>query len=471
MTLSDTVLRNIFISFLGRVYTALLTFVVVAVLLPRILSEEGFGIFSFYLTVFTILGVIIDFGSNAIAVRDGSKEPGRMGSLLHSLTWLRGGMSLFCFAAACGVGFLFEEGREARILVVLAAIHLFFHTLGGFGVIFQVQMKFGWMVLAQTIGHTCFFAVALAFFLSGRDDPFLYLFAVGAGLAISNTIFFFLGRRHLPGPIRGGSSEFLRLFREALPLGISAVTAIAFFQIDTILIRPLEGEEAVGLYSAAFRMLTFTIMVPVLFNQVLLPVYSRYISSDPRRFLRIFRRAVLYMGVVGAPVSVALAVLAGPVLLLIFPETYIRSEACLKILGLAVAIIFVTYPHVSVLIATGRQATFTWISVVGLLLNVALNLVLIPLFSIEGAAWATVATEAYVLLAASISIRRHEGYWAFSAGTVKIVPAAAAIGAAAWLLRGEPILLVMAVLAVLLGGILFFFKMIPFDLEEDENRY
>ena len=470
MTLSDTVIRNVVISFLGRIYTSLLTFVVVALLLPRVLSAEGFGIFSFYLTLFTILGVIIDFGTNAIAVREGSKEPARMGALLHSLTCLRGMLSLLCFAAACGLGVLFEPGRDARFLVVLAALHLFFHTFGGFGVIFQVQMKFGWMVFGQTIGHSCFFVVALILYLRDRNDPFIYLLAFGAGLALTNLLFFFLGRRLHAGAIRGGNADFFRLFREALPLGISAVTAIAFFQVDTILIRPIEGEEAVGLYSAAFRLLTFTIMVPVLFNQVLLPVYSRYILSDTRRFVRIFRRAVLYMGIVGLPISAAIGALAGPVLILIFPDTYIRSRTCLEILGLAVAMIFLTYPHVSVLIASGRQLTFTWISVSGLLLNVVLNLIMIPLFSIEGAAWATVVTEAFVLAAASIAVRRHSGFWAFSPEMIKIVPAAGAVGAAAWLLRGEPILHVLTELAALMGGILFLFKLIPFDLDEDENR-
>ena len=54
------------------------------------------------------------------------------------------------------------------------------------------------------------------------------------------------------------------------------------------------------------------------------------------------------------------------------------------------AAIFLAYPHLTVLVASGRQALVAWIAAGSGILNLLLNLLIIPRFAMEGAAWATV---------------------------------------------------------------------------------
>lgn len=469
MTQSSKIFENVVLTMVGRIYTGVLTFVIVAIFLPRVLTGEGFGIYAFYSTLFIILGVIVDFGSNTIAVREGARAPERLGAIVHSLTLLRLRMGLLCFVAAIVLAFIFEETWQERLLVAGAALHLLFHSVGGFGAIFHVQMKFSAVVFASALGHTAFFAASLVLFVCGWDEPGLYLVAFGAGYALSNVVFFYRGRRLVDGPITAERGEAGRLFREALPLGISAMVSIAYFHVDTILLRPLQGEEAVGLYNAAFRLLTFAILFPVYFNQVILPVISRLATDDPGRLRRVVERAVLYMGVAGIPIAVTLFFLSEQVLRLIYPEPFARAAGCLTILGLAVAIIFVTYPHVSTLIAVGRQKSYTWIASIGLVLNVLLNLIWIPLYSIEGAAWATVVTEAFVLCAAVYCVRSRVRFWALDRRLFRIVPVAGIMAAASWWFSNEPMALVLPGLGLLYVGALFLFGFLPFDMG-DEDR-
>ncbi len=469
MTQSSKILGNIVVTMMGRIYTGLLTFVIVAIFLPRVLTGEGFGIYAFYSTLFIILGVIVDFGSNTIAVREGARAPDRLGAIVHTLTLLRFRMGLLCFGVALVFALVFEEAWQERLLVAGAALHLLFHSIGGFGAIFHVQMKFSAVVFAGALGQTAFFAASLVLFACGRAEPGLYLVAFGAGCALSNVVFFFRGRRLVDRSITAERRDGGRLFREALPLGISAMVSIAYFHVDTILLRPLQGEEAVGLYNAAFRLLTFAILFPVYFNQVILPLISRLATADPGRLRRVVERAVLYMGVAGIPITVSLLFLSEQVLRLIYPEPFARGAGCLTILGIAVAIIFVTYPYVSTLIAIGRQKSYTWIAVIGLALNVLLNLIWIPLYSIEGAAWATVVTEAFVLCAAVYCVRRWARFWALDRRLFRIAPVAGIMAAASWWLSDGPMAVVLPGLGLLYGSALFLFRFLPFDLG-DEDR-
>jgi len=469
MTQSRTVFGNVVVTMMGRIYTGLLTFVIVALFLPRVLTGEGFGIYSFYSTLFIILGVIVDFGSNTIAVREGARAPERLGSIMHSVTVLRFRMALLCFAIAILLVWVFEETWPERLLVAGAALHLVFHSIGGFGAIFHVEMKFSAVVFANAIGHTAFFGASLLLFTCRWSEPGFYLVAFGAGGALTNVIFFFRGRCLVGGPITSGRDDGRRLFREALPLGISAMVSIAYFHIDTILLRPLQGDEAVGLYNAAYRLVTFAILFPVYFNQVLLPLISRLATTDPGRFRRVVERALLYMGVAGIPIAVSLLFLSEEVLRLIYPEPFARAADCLTILGIAVAIIFMTYPQVSTLIALGRQKSFTYIAVIGLGLNVLLNVVWIPLYSIEGAAWATLITEAFVFCATLYFVKRNGRFWALGRRLFPIVPVAGIMAAASWWLCDEPMAIVLPALGLLYGGALFLFRLLPFDLG-DEDR-
>jgi O-antigen/teichoic acid export membrane protein len=443
------------------------------VLLARELSTEDFGIFNFYLTFFYIFLTIIDFGTNTIAVRETSKAPERLPGMLVALMQLRGGLSFLCMLAVWGVAFIFERKWNVRLLVCLAAVHLLFHTFGGFSAVFHVRMRFGYIAFINGLGHTLFLLVSAVALLLGCKNPAVYLIAFGAGMALTNIANGLMSRRFIDAPLKGAKSELGRLFREALPLGISSIMVTVYFYIDTVLLRPLKGEAAVGYYNAAYRMLVFSLMVPVLFNQVIFPVFSRCfqdLKGEKDRIRRIFRRAVLYMGVTGIPAAVALLILARPLVVLVCGADYARSSTCLWILGLAMASIFLTYPHISMLVASGRQVLFAWIAGCSGVVNLGLNLVLIPRYSIEGAAWATVATESLVLVCAVYCVRRFTKMKALDREFMKIPAVASAVGVAGLILQDQNLFWALPVLAAIYIGSLYAVKLLPFDIRDETGN-
>ena len=315
-----------------------------------------------------------------------------------------------------------------------------------------------------------FLLVSALALLLDCTNPAVYLVAFGAGMACTNIGNYFFSRRFIDAPLRGASPELKRLFREALPLGISSIMVTIYFYIDTVLLRPMKGEAAVGYYNAAYRMLVFSLMVPVLFNQVIFPVFARCFA-DPEegraKLERIFRRAVLYMGVIGVPAAVALCFFAKPLLVLVCGPAYARSTTCLWILGLAMAAIFLTYPHISILVASGRQVLFAWIAGCSGILNVCLNLVLIPRFSIEGAAWATVATEGLVLLCAVYCVFRFARMTALNPECVKIPVVAGVVGFTSLFLRNQELYWALPLLGIVYLGTLFAVRLLPFDIQDE----
>jgi len=92
---------------------------------------------------------------------------------------------------------------------------------------------------------------------------------------------------------------------------------------------------------------------------------------------------------------VGITLLAEPIILLLFKPEYIPSILALQIVVWVLPFIFVNYIQGSLLTAMNRQVTYLKITAASLVLNVGMNLVLIPLYSYLGAAFVTVITEIF----------------------------------------------------------------------------
>jgi O-antigen/teichoic acid export membrane protein len=457
----------------GRLYTSLVSFTVIMVMLARVLDPEGFGIFNYYLNLFILLAVLIDFGTNTIAIREASRNRDRLAGLLNALVRFRALLALASLAVVLGIALLNEPDFNLCFWICIASLHLLFYSLGGFNTVFHVHMRFGFVALISASGHTLFLAISAAAYFSGSRNPAIYLVAYGAGMALTNLVNCLLGLRFIPKSREPAKSELGSLVREALPLGISSVMIMFYFYMDTFFLRFMEGEAAVGYYNAAYRILVFSIMVPVLFNQVIFPLFSRFFSDSAAikpGLKPFFNRAVLYMGITGIPAAVALWLLAEPLVVLICGDAYLRSAACLPVLGVAMALIFLTYPHTSLLIASGRQVLFAWITAGGALLNLVLNVILIPNYSILGAAWATVLTELFVLATAIFFLHRRLRVMALNPQLFRIAIAAVAVWGVCSIMQEQSLFLVLPLLGAIYIVLLFILKLLPFDMSDEAGN-
>lgn len=470
MSLSRTIFTSMLAQLSGRLYTAAVSFLVTMVLLARTLTPAGFGIFNFYLTLFNILITIIDFGTNTIAIREASQSQNRLPGLLKALMCIKGIISLASLVALCAIALFLETEESVRYLVCIASFHLLFHCLAGYNTVFHVKMRFGYAAFVSCVGHTVFLGISAVAFVNDCRNPGVYLIAYGAGMVITNLGNFFFGRSMIKDLRGNGRSELGPLLRESLPLGLSTLMITLYFYMDTVLLRVMEGEEAVGYYNAAYRILVFAIMIPVLFNQVIFPIFSRYIGKgeDKRAQLRsVFQRAVIYMGTLGIPAAIVLWLLSDPLIVAICGDTYQRSGECLAILSLAMALVFITYPHTSLLIASGRQSLFAWIALGGAVLNIGLNVLWIPKYSIIGASWATVVTELFICVAAIVCIKRYQGFSALVGELIKVPIMGALCGIAGYLLRAQALYVVLPVIGVLYFAGLYLVRLLPFDIRDE----
>jgi len=183
------------------------------------------------------------------------------------------------------------------------------------------------------------------------------------------------------------------ILRESWPVALSAIFITIYFKIDTIMLSLMKGDEAVGYYNAAYAIMANLIFIPAAYATSIFPVISDYFKSSPDSLVKIFKRSFKYLSSLALPIVVGGAVLSKRIITFIYGEQFYPSIKAFQILIFAAGIIFISNLVSTNITAIHKQRINMWFGLVNVILNISLNLLLIPRWSYIGASVATVATE------------------------------------------------------------------------------
>jgi O-antigen/teichoic acid export membrane protein len=397
---------------LTRLVGAAANFAVLLLLIQR-MPKEDVGLYYFLVNLWNILNVFVDFGGDPIATREIARAPEREGGIFRDFLRAKAmlaGLGLVLFAVTV-VALVDEPDRRWSCLLTAVVLPGFY--LGSFSVLFRVRHAMRWPALALALGHTVFFAGSLAGLLALESSATRFralTLSFGAGTLLGGTLIYLMGRGRLPAA--HGARGAARFLAECWPQGVAALAGILYFYIDTLMLKAMAGDAEAGYYNAAYRLLNFFIYAAGVISMSVMPVLARERRRDPVRFARVYRDTLTLLWLMAAPAAAAGLALAHELMTFLYGDrmaTYQVAVPTLRILLGAGVCTFGGALASTTLIAARRQRSWTVVALLGLGLNVALNLWAIPRFGHRGAAWATLATEAAVLVLCLALVRRGLG--------------------------------------------------------------
>jgi O-antigen/teichoic acid export membrane protein len=431
--------RGTFLQMLGRLWSAACTLVILR-LAAGSLSAADFGRFTFYLNLFAWLDSFVNLGTGEVAVQRTANHPEAVPSVLKAARRVRLATGAIGVAIVGGGAILLGERGSGWIL--LAACYPVSHVLELSTTVFKNRISWGMPVavrwVAATASLTCVFLLAR----SDSDQPALFLLAVACGSTLGNVLLHVFARPHLPRP-HGHVEPASGIFSAAWPLGLSSMCAMAYFYVDNVFVRAIAGEEALGPYNVAVRVMSILIMVAQYTTLSALPWLARRHAQGQLAdaILRIgpglFALAGFGAGLLWPWTERILALFepaersAGP--------PFAIAGTSLRWLLCAMTSIYAGSLLLTAVVAMGNNRAKLWVQSSGLALNVVANFWAVPAYGITGAGMTTFATEFFVAIAAGIALTRsgipvfRGGRWALWLGG----PAAFAL--AAWISSGLPI--------------------------------
>ncbi|MEO6456974.1 MAG: flippase [Chloroflexia bacterium] len=391
------------------------------------LGRAGFGDFTFALSTGYMFAQVADFGLQLYVQRELARLviPGATAALYFTDARAAGRL--------VGGGLTIKLGLSVVALSLIALL-VWVEPVGNKSALLLVGLS---MVLATGLDYLsyCFRALGrlkeeAVLIVTARVVNLtigLGLLALGAGvlgLAIAGNVAvglaLLVGYRRLSRYVRPlwrlDISYWRRSFRQPTAVGIGVIFSIISFRVDNLIIPPLAGREALGDYNLAYKLFEPSLIVPSVLLAALFPLLSQAAGGstgdasqarDQARELKpLVGQTISILFWFGALATLTLALLAVPIVNLLYGEQYVASGPLLQILALSCLPMYLNYGLTHMLIAMDRPQLYAFFTLGALVVNVASNMVLIPLMGVQGAAFATLGTEMALLVMCAIAVPR-----------------------------------------------------------------
>ncbi len=382
---------------------------VVGLWVARYLQPAAFGALSFALTFVSLFFWMAQLGIEAIAVRELVRRPEDEGRILGSA------MRLQLAGAALGVAVIFGTtlsvwgwDTQRTYLIGICTIMLAMPVSGAFVYRLKARVAEHPAVLARNVSVLIGAGMRVMAILAGAG---VYWFAGANALsAVLVCVLTAYVYRASGGRVSTWTYDHTlarSMFRDAWPLALSAVAIVLNMQVDQVMLGLLSSDYDVGIYGAAVRVSEATYVIPVAVAASAYPLLVRLRDQSQALFDARLQNLMDWLTWIAIPGAAIAGSLAPWLVDVAFGSGYAATAPVLSLHVWSATLMAQMIIQGQWFLVMGRQRIQSAIHLMAALLNVGLNLWLIPLHGPTGAAEATLLTYGFIVLIplASRSIR------------------------------------------------------------------
>ena len=381
-----------------------------SVLIARTLSPDDFGAFSLVFGILGLMAIVTDLGVGRVVLADLVKaDTHRSSDLAGSFIVLRLLLGLIGYVAA--VGFVLVAGYSHEIVVatmvggLVVVIATPSHALS---VIYQSRLRMSYVAVVETLAQLAQLLLTICAVLW---SPYLLVLILPA---VANEVVSIVlkiwgmarGRTGAP-PAWHHSLRFWKpMLLEAIPLSIGYALIQMTAKIDILLLSKMDTLDSVGLYSIGYKFSDFVLVAGLAVSTPFMTLLVAAWPNDQAAFVAATRRS---MGIVAGLGALGIAMFwpcATTLLGLLYGPRFEAASLATNLLVTGSVLAGLAQIGMLALVSAGKHRSYPWMALIGLVLNIALNIVLIPRYSYTGAAYATLVTELVIAIGVALILRR-----------------------------------------------------------------
>lgn len=374
----------------------------------RVLGPENIGKVNFANSIVAYFAMIASLGLWSYAVREAAKirdDNQKLNQFAKEIFTINIVSTVIAYILLVLAIFFVPKFENYRSLMVICGTLIFFNTIGMDWIYSAIEDY-----LYITI-RSLFFQVLsliLLFVLVKKRDDYLQYAAINIIANVGANICNFT---HSKKYISFKNCKKLELKKHLKPIFILFAFAIAssiFTTLDTSMLGFLASDTDVGYYSAGVKL---TRMVRNLFPAVYTVLFARlayyFAHKDEKSLQDLTAKTLNFCFCFALPVSVGLILLMKPLVLLFCGQTYLDAITVSKIM--CPFIIFSAcsgFLGGGILIAFGKEKIYLLTILIAAVIDILFNFILIPTYKANGAAIATLITEAFIMIFYFVYLRK-----------------------------------------------------------------
>jgi O-antigen/teichoic acid export membrane protein len=370
------------------------------VFLSKNISLEAFGLFYALWNFYMFLGLFVDLGFSQAMVKFLSENKGRK-EVISITFFVKASLSIILsailfFSKSFLSQYYFKSSSALLgidILIAIILISTFTSIVQNYFHSKNQMFKKGLFYFLEKA--SLFLGVFVLIFFSEFKDfnipIFSFLLANIFLLLISLFYFFKINIR-----LKFNKKLFKKMSKFALFSSLTAFSAMILGYVDALLLTGLENTVVVGIYSSVLATVLLLSYFASSIATVLFPKFSESYKKSKNQVFTILKKVYFFLSVVLIPICITTFIYAKEILTILYTSDFISGSLAMKILVIGVIpLSFYTINHIF-FSGIGKPEIVFKTTIIGTVVNLILNIILIPFFSLNGAAIAT--TIAYVLI-------------------------------------------------------------------------
>ena len=379
----------------------------VTIYLARYLGTIGFGKYIFVFAYLAFFGVITDLGLQTILVREMSRDPSMAPKLIGNAYIIRLTLTVFAVVLSVVIISFMSYPADTTTYIYIAAFTVLFTSFSDFyRTVFEANLRMVYNIIAK-LTFKVLSAALILWIIFSHGTLMQVIYALVFSEMVKTLINYSFSRKFVRPKFEIDFGLWKYLFKEALPLALTSIIWIIYFRIDVVMLSIMQGDASVGLYSAAYRLTDPFSLIPNALVVSLFPIMSASFKTSEERLIKSYRLGIRYLLIITLPIAVGTTIMADRIIFLIYGAEFADSSTALQILIWTLIFISINSVLSKLLVSINRQILNTLNLGICTIANIVLNLILIPLMSYNGAAIATVVSEAAFFIICFYFVSKH----------------------------------------------------------------
>ncbi len=388
------ILKNFNFLAIGKILGDMFTFFLFVVL-SRVFGEEGIGQYSFAMAFTGFFVVFSEFGLYYFSIKELNQPNLNARTPFGTIFTLRLILSFVVLVGLMLVLAFLSFSFETKIVIALIGIYQIIYVLvDGFAAVFIARDDAFYAGLLESSLRIATALLGIGIAVMGGSLVMVLMvipLVTFAQFLIAYKIFV-----SKYGQIQFNSSltSLVQTAREAFPYALSTLLYPLASRVDTVFLGFFLSTAAAGIYNVSYRVVYFLQFAPYFAGVVLLPIVTKLASQQQGELKSFYRQTMSVTLLLGIPCASGLYLVTSELIEMAFGQQFLQSVPILKILTGLLFLLFFNHILATFLMGCDKQSerircqwVCAWANVVG-------NLCLIPVLGINGAAFATVASEA-----------------------------------------------------------------------------
>ena len=376
----------------GKVFQMAIS-LVVGVITARYLGPSNYGLIGYGTAYVTFFSAFCTLGLNSVIIKDFVDHKDEQGEAIGSAIVMRLVSSVLSSLMIIGFVSIIDRNEPTTIAVVaLCSVGTIFHVFETFNFWFQSQYKSKVTSIATLTAYIITSVYKIILLMIGKDVRW-FAFSTSVDYIVVAVFLYVAYRKFHGAKLRFSIKKSKSLLKISYNYILSTMMVAIYGQTDKLLLKQLCDDSSVGYFTTATTVCAMWVFVLQAIIDSVYPTILNLKGKDQLQYERKNRQLYAIVFYVSCMVSVGFLVLGDFVIKILYGEAYMPAADILKVVSWYTAFSYLGVARNAWIVSEGKQKYLKYIYGAAAILNVVMNLILIPVMGTIGAATATLITQ------------------------------------------------------------------------------